>query len=268
MVKNFNGKIIAITRPIERSQAAVNIVESKGATALVTPTLELKISRTDSLMNLCEMAHKLDWLIFTSPASVESIFRFCPEIGDKLNANCKIAVIGPKTKEILNDKGLEVDMVPSDYTAEGLLGAFKDYDIKGKIIGLPRTMVARKVLPDGLTSRGAEVFLADAYKSTIPHDKTSMECLINKIIDQEIDAITFTSPLTVKNLFEVAGKERESQIVEVLSEKKVLTAAIGPITGKTLEDYGIEAIIPPRYTVKDMMIALFDSMYINCSGAC
>jgi uroporphyrinogen-III synthase len=207
-------------------------------------------------------------LIFTSPASVKSLFRFCPEIKEKLNLACKIAVIGPKTQEILNDNGLEADMVPSDYTAEGLLESFEDYDLKGKKIGLPRTMVARKVLPDGLRSSGADVFLADAYQSAVPQDKTSMECLINKIINQEIDAVTFTSPLTVKNLFEVAGKEREEKLIRVLSQKKVLTAAIGPITGKTLEEYGIEAIIPSKYTVNDMMIKLFDSMSLNNFGVC
>lgn len=262
MVKDLNGKIIAITRPIERSEAAVSIVESVGAKALVTPTLELKISRTDSLMDLCDLAPKLDWLIFTSPASVESIFRFCSEIKEKLNPRCKIAVIGPKTQEILNSKGLDVDMVPSDYTAEGLLESFAEYDIRGKKIGLPRTMVARKVLPDGLQDMGAHVFLADAYQSVVPQDKTSMECLINKIINEEIHAVTFTSPLTVKNLLQVAG-DRKDLLIKILSDKKVLTAAIGPITGKTLEESGIEAIIPVKYTVKDMMDALFDVMSMN-----
>ena len=256
MVKNLNEKVIAITRPIERSKEAISLVEAYGGVPLVVPTLELKIACTDSLMDLCKNASALDWLIFTSPAAVESIFKFCPQIKDNINSDCKIAVIGPKTRLILEEKGLTVDMMPTDYTAEGLLESFKSYDLWGKNIGIPRTLAARKVLPDGLEERGAQVFIAEAYESVIPKDKSSMRNLINKILSEEVAAITFTSPLTVENLFNVA-QDKKKQLIDTLSQKKVITAAIGPITGKTLAKYGIDPVTPDHYTVEHMMRELF-----------
>jgi uroporphyrinogen-III synthase len=258
MSKNHKGKIIAITRPIERSQSAVNIVEELGGGSFIVPTLELKLTCTPSLMELCQNIKKLEWLIFTSPTAVESIFKFCPHLLQKLNPICKIAVIGPKTRDFVESKGLSVEIMPSEYTAEGLLDSFLPYDLKGKYIGIPRTMAARKVLPNELKKRGAHVFVAEAYESIIPTETSSIQDLIKKIMNMQIAAVTFTSPLTVHNLFKIASNDDQSEIIKIFSQNDVLVAAIGPITGNALIEYGIDAIIPEKYTVKDMMQKLFE----------
>ena len=259
MSKTLNGEIIAITRPIERSKYAVNIVKEFGGVPLVVPTLELKLTCTKSLMELCQNINILDWLIFTSPSSVESIFKFCPNFKEKLKSDCKIAVIGPKTGDSIESKGLSVEIMPSEYTAEGLLDSFEDYELKEKNIGIPRTLSARKLLPEELISRGANVFVAEAYQSVIPEKTSLINDLIKKILKKEITAITFTSPLTVENLFNIS-EEKQEDLKNVLSQKDVLVAAIGPITGKKLQEYGIDALIPEKYTVRDMMLKLFENM--------
>ena len=101
----FKNKIIAITRPAERSQEAVDIIENWGGTALVAPTLELQISSSQSLTELCKMAKKLDWLIFTSPTAILSLFKHCKDLKEHLNPECKIAVIGPRTGNYLTEYG-------------------------------------------------------------------------------------------------------------------------------------------------------------------
>ena len=103
---------------------------------------------------------------------------------------------------------------------------------------------------------GAEVILAESYKSVIPDDKKDIEKLIQEIIDEKIDGITFTSPLTVVNLFKIAKDDQKDELVEKLSSS-TLTVAIGPITGKILDDYNVKHIYPERYTVKDMIDLMF-----------
>ncbi len=257
---NINGKVIAITRPAERSQKAVDIVEKYGGIAMVAPTLEIQVSNSESLINLCKIADKLDWMIFTSPTGILSIIKHCKDLKERLNPNCKIAVIGPRTEKYLNEHGLDADIVPEDYTAEGLLKIFKDINVRNKKIGIPRTMAARDVLPNGLKAMGAEVLMAEAYKSAVPKDKKNVKKLINSLIDKDVDAVTFTSTLTVKNLFEVAEEEgRKGELVKSL-QNNVLVAAIGPVTAKPLENEGITAITPDEYTVKAMLEKLFGKM--------
>lgn len=249
-------KKIAITRPKERSDAAKEFIENYGGEAVIVPTLELKLENTDSLKELMKRSNELDWLIFTSVSSIDSIFKFYPDFLKNLNPNCKIATIGTKTAELAMNKQLHIDIIPEDYTAEGLLEEFEKIDLNNKIVGVPRTFSARTILPKELKEMGAEVILAESYKSTIPEDKKDIKNLIQDILDEKIDGITFTSPLTVVNLFKVAEDNKKEQLVERLSNS-ILTVAIGPITGKILDKYNIKHIYPERYTVKDMIDLMF-----------
>ncbi|MGZ7067333.1 MAG: uroporphyrinogen-III synthase [Methanobacterium sp.] len=249
-MNGLKGKKIVITRPAERAQDSVEMVKSYGAIPILTPTIELKDSKPDQMKKLCNVLNELDWLIFTSPRAIESFFRYCNLENSK---DIKVAVIGPKTGEKLDKYGVNVDLMPDDYTAEGLLAAFQKFDVKGMKIGMPRTMVARYTLPHGLEDRGAEIILADAYKSEMPDDKSKIYELIDDILKRDIDVIMFTSPLTVKNLIKIAKMEGKEEIVDILRNKEVLVAAIGPITKNVLDAYGIDPVMPDVYTFKDML---------------
>lgn len=259
MKRPKNEKVVAITRPLNRANEAVSIVESHRAEAFVAPTLELELINSESLKSLVEIKNELDWLIFTSPTSIESVFKFYPDFREKFNEDCQIAAIGKKTEEIANEYGLFIDLVPKKYTAEGLLEAFKYNNINNSLIGLPRTLSARDTLPKGLEIMGADVILAESYKSILPQDTLRIEVLIEKILNSGIDAITFTSPLTVKNLFKVASDKQIPKLANKLSAN-ILTVAIGPITNNVLESYNVNAIYPETYTVKDMMELLFENI--------
>lgn len=250
-------KRIAITRPEQRSKAAMEIIDELGGEAVIRPTLELKLTNSDSLKQLMSEAENLDWLIITSVTSIESIFKFYPDFLGKLNPKCKIATIGHKTAEVAIDKQLPIDLIPKDYTAEGLLEAFENIDLNNKIVGIPRTYSARTLLPDELEKRGAKVILAESYKSGMPEDTGMIEKLIGEILNEEIDGIIFTSPLTASNLFEVACEEDWEEIAEKMSGP-ILTVSIGPITARILEKYGVEYVCPEVYTVKDMLELMFE----------
>ena len=258
-LNGFNGKKIVITRPIERSEVAVQIVKDNGGVPVVVPTLELESVFSKSLKDLCQMAGQLDWIIFTSPASLESLFKFCKDFKEKLNPSCHVAVIGPRTERVLNEYDLKAKIVPEEYTAEGLLKEFKGINIKGANIGVPRTFKARDVLPKGLREMGATVYLAEAYKSTKPQNTHNIEKLVDDTLQGKIDALTFTSPLTVTNLFEMAEDKKE-KLIEFLKGDKTLVAAIGPITQIPLNEMGIKSITPDKYTVEAMLLTLMNKM--------
>ena len=171
-----------------------------------------------------------------------------------------VAVIGNKTGKLAEKNGLAVDLMPEDFTAEGLIEEFKKREITGKTIGIPRTASARPVLPEELEKLGNTVILAEAYKSLFPMDEKAVQDLIQKIENKEIDAITFTSPLTVENFFKIA--DDKAKLAQLLNDN-LLTVCIGPITAKVLEEYGISYIYPDTYTVPDMMELLFKTWREN-----
>ena len=85
-------------------------------------------------------------------------------------------------------------------------------------------------------------------------DENAVQELIQKIENKEIDAITFTSPLTVENFFQIA--ENKEKLAQLLNDN-LLVVCIGPITAKVLKKYNIAYIYPDTYTVPDMMELLF-----------
>ena len=251
--------VVAITRPKDRAKKACEIVEKLGGEAVLAPTLDLKPVNTQSLKNLVANKDKLDWIVFTSPTTIVSLNKFYPDFLG--NLDCKIAVIGNKTGRLVEKQGLAVDLMPEEFTAEGLIEEFKKNGITDKTIGIPRTASARPVLPEELEKLGNTVILAEAYKSLFPMDEKSVEELIQKIENREIDAITFTSPLTVENFFTIADDKQK--IAELLNEN-LLVVSIGPITARVLDKYEVKNIYPDTYTVPDMMELLFETLNERC----
>ena len=247
--------VVAITRPKDRAKKACEIVEKLGGKPILAPTLDLKPINTQSLKDLVAKKDELDWIIFTSPTTIVSLKQFHPDFLKTLD--CKLAVIGNKTGKLAEKEGLTVDLMPDEFTAEGLIEEFKKQGITGKTIGIPRTASARPVLPEELEKLGNKVILAEAYKSLFPMDEKAVKNLIEKIENKEIDAITFTSPLTVENFFEIV--DDKEKIAMLLSEN-LLTVCIGPITAKVLDKYDIAHIYPDTYTVPDMMELLFKEL--------
>lgn len=244
--------IVAITRPADRSKAACKIVEELGGQYILAPTLDLKPVNSESLKNLIANKDLLDWIVFTSPTTITSLNLFYPDF--LKNLDCKVAVIGNKTGKIASEQGVKVDLIPEDFTAEGLLEEFEKRNITNQTIGIPRTASARPVLPEGLEKLNNKVILAEAYKSLFPMDEDKISDLIAKIENNEIDAITFTSPLTVTNFFKIS--KNKEKLADLFSNN-LLTVCIGPITGKILDQYNINYIYPDTYTVRDMMELLF-----------
>ena len=251
--------VVAITRPKDRAKKACEIVEKLGGEAVLAPTLDLKPVNTQSLKNLVANKDELDWIVFTSPTTIVSLNKFYPDFLG--NLDCKIAVIGNKTGKLVEKQGLTVDLMPDEFTAEGLIEEFKKNGITDKTIGIPRTASARPVLPEELEKLGNTVILAEAYKSLFPMDEKSVEELIQKIENREIDAITFTSPLTVENFFTIADDKQK--IAELLNEN-LLVVSIGPITARVLDKYEVKNIYPDTYTVPDMMELLFETLNERC----
>ncbi|WP_458455111.1 uroporphyrinogen-III synthase [Methanobrevibacter sp.] len=247
--------VVAITRPKDRAKKACEIVEKLGGEAILAPTLDLKPVNTESLKKLVSKKDELDWIVFTSPTTIVSLNQFYPDFIKSLD--CKLAVIGNKTGKLAEKNGLKVDLMPQDFTAEGLLEEFKKQGITNNTIGIPRTASARPTLPEGLEELGNTVILAEAYKSLFPMDDEKVKELIIKIENNDIDAITFTSPLTVENFFEVS--DDKEKLAKLLNDK-LLVVCIGPITARVLKKYDIDHIYPETYTVPDMMELLFEKL--------
>ena len=252
--KPLFGKRIVVTR--SRSQASVlsQRIEELGGEPLEFPVIEI-VPPADYTPMDRSIAHisTYHWLIFTSVNGVESFF-------DRLRYQQKdirdlkglrLCAIGPKTKEALEQKGLIVDHMPSEYRAEAIIENLKGVLKPGEKVLLPRADIARKILSETLTAMGAAVDSVEAYRTL--RGTADVAHLREMLRDKLIHIVTFTSSSTVRNFVELLGEDAKALLAGVT------LASIGPITTSTGEKLGLKIDLEAReYTIEGLLQVIVD----------
>jgi uroporphyrinogen III methyltransferase/synthase len=163
-------------------------------------------------------------------------------------------VVGTATAEILRGYGIKADLLPTEFTGEGLAEVLLARGVKGNRILIPRALQAREILPEKLQEGGAEVTVAPVYQNVRPDDYAMVRQALE---EKEIDMVTFTSSSTVRNFLEMLKIENEDDFQRLLGGVKI--AVIGPITAKTALKNNLKIDVEPEtYTIPAMVEAIVD----------
>ena len=251
MAHPLAGKRILITRARGQAAEFSRLLKGYGAEVIAFPTIEIAPPEDwGPLDKAIEKLETYDWVIFTSVNGVRSFTQRLREKGVIIAAlaNKKICAIGPRTQKELEKMGVTVHFRPSEYRAEGVAEGLRSQGIQGKKILLPRAREARRVLPEALREAGALVDEVEAYWTVRPvQGKDSLE----EIIRKGIDVVVFTSSSTIRNFMELLSDKTALNGVKV--------AVIGPVTGETARNYGLEpSIAPSEYTIPALVDAIVD----------
>lgn len=252
--KPLFGKRILVTRSKEQSESFVNLLEDLGAEVIVFPTIEIfPPEEWGSLDRALESLNRYDWIIFTSANGVRFFFYRLKTVGRDLRElkGVKIVAIGEQTAKAVEKHDLRIEMIPSDFRAEGIIEAFSNVDLKNNCILIPRARIARDLLPNELRKMGAEVDVVTAYETKKPRLKH-----ISNIKEMFklglIDIVTFTSSSTVRNFMALFGNDKN-----LLKKSKI--ACIGPVTASTAKEIGIKPqIVCKKYTIEEMTREIAD----------
>jgi uroporphyrinogen III methyltransferase/synthase len=243
------GQRVVVTRAAEQAGEMAAILRNLGAETIELPTIEIQPAEDyrpldDAIARLRDYG----WLIFTSVNGVRYFLeRLDRSSVDLREIQGRICAIGPATRAALEQFHLKVDVVAERYTAEGLLDAMAAYDLTGTRVLIARAAVARDLLPDQLTKRGARVDVVEAYRTVTPSD---LGLRAMNILATRPDWITFTSSSTAKNLIGAVGIDRL---------RPIRCASIGPITTATLSQRGISvAVEASSYTIPGLVQAILE----------
>ena len=246
--KPLFGKTVVVTRPREQSHEFILALENFGANIISFPTIEIRPPRSyKALDQAIKKIEQYDWIVFTSVNGVKSFFERLRVLKKDLRVlhRAKIAAIGEITALEVENLGINVDIVPDDFKAEGLIKHFKKENMKSANVLIPRAKVARDILPENLMKIGAQVDVVTAYETKKP-SKTVTKNISKLLNEGKIDLITFTSSSTARNFFELIPDLKQIK-------NKPAIASIGPITAKTIKEFGYKAqIMPKSYTVNHL----------------
>lgn len=262
--KPLFGKKVLVTRASNQASVFVKLLEEQGAEAIEFPTIEIIPPRSWSdLDRAIESLCIYNWIIFTSVNGVHFFFERLKNKRKDVRElkGIKIATIGKQTAKSVENLGLAVDIIPYDFRAEGIVESFRETDIKGKCILIPRAREAREILPLELAQMGAEVHVVAAYETKKP-SLIKIEKVREMLKDGKIDVITFASSSTARNFLSIFDKDDKDKHREILSNS--IVACIGPITAEPLIELNIEPeIICKKYTIEELTKEIVSYFEIN-----
>lgn len=223
---------IALFRPDDgRASETAELLRSLGADPVVDPMIAVDptgaLPRTD--------AH---YLVVTSPTAVD-----CLPADDWTPGGATVCAIGERTATALRDAGIPVDHVPAEHSSAGLVELLTPM-VPGAQVEIARSDHGSATLPEGLNDAGAYVHETVLYRLVRPADSGESTELLAA---GDIDAVLFSSPLTVKH-FMAAASDRgiASTVRELMNGPDVVVGAIGTPTTDAATDHGITVDVVPE----------------------
>jgi uroporphyrinogen III methyltransferase/synthase len=246
---NFEGKTILITRAEHQANELAGLVKKNGGTAVSFPTIQIKPPATwNDCDQACNQIDNFHGLIFTSTNGVEYFIKRYLFLQLPLEAfkGKTVYAVGDKTRQALRRHGIEVSMVPDKFTSDDLAKVLREELVTGKRFLFPRGNLGKHALIDHITANNGEVQAIIVYL-TQKTERRNVEQIRQQLRRGTIDVITFTSPSTAKNFFDLLPDFRALQ-------KQVKLAVIGPVTAAAVEKLGFNSDIKAKDSTVESLI--------------
>jgi len=253
------GRRIVVTRSREQALELVDELESLGAQAIQAPTFRLAPAEDpESVDRAAASVDAYEWVVFESATAVTRFLSALTNGPRDLRAlgNVSLCAIGPSTAERLAASGLKADVVIPEFRVEsvGVALAAKAPLVDQHVL-IVRPDHLRDSLAEDLARQGAVVTDLVAYR-TAPEsaDSPVVQNLYRMLLENQVDAVTFTSPTSVRLLASLIGKEQAADLLNT-----TVVAAIGPVTAAAAAELGIHAtVVPDTYTVSGLVKAIVE----------
>ncbi len=245
----LRNKGVLVTREESQAEQLCAMIAEHGGVPIKVPLISFQKPDSVQLKLAKEKLNRLnsfDWLVFTSKPGVDLFCEMMNEM-DYEGIYPKIAAIGKKTKAALEKHGLEVAFIPPKYVAESFLPSFMEVVDKRESVLILKGDLARDYLFNGLTAAGIHTEESIIYSNRMPAE--SEQALVDSLINKKVDILLFTSPSTVNNFVKIAKKHN---LFTSMTDKVIV--AIGPVTKKRAEEFGMTVTLcPKQYTIDDML---------------
>lgn len=253
--KPLFGRRVLVTRAREQASVFAEGLREAGAEPVEFPAIELR--PPDSWAEVDAALGRLaeyDWVLFTSANAVRYLLSRLLASGRDVRAlgRARLCAIGPATAEALEALGLRVDVVPPEYRAEAVVEAIAAREpLCDRRVLVPRAKEARDVVPKALAEQGARVDVVTVYQNVLP-DRSAAAAVREMLEAGRIDAVTFTSASTVRNLVDMLGPDSAPALLA-----RTVVAAIGPVTAEAAARAGVRVdLVAEASTIPGLTRAL------------
>jgi uroporphyrinogen-III synthase len=220
------GRRVLVTA--SRPGQVCRLLEERGAVPLAVPTIAVRPLEDGALDESLEKLESYDWVVITSPNGARLVTGRLGALGRPAPATPRWAVVGPRTREILEAAGVRVTAEPLDQVAAGIPDAMGE--VAGASVLLLRGSAATKDLPRALEARGAAVDDVIAYEVVVGPE--SSRAALERAVTDGLDAAVFTSGSTVRGFARLIADP-------TLALAGARVVCIGPVTARVARQTGL-----------------------------
>jgi uroporphyrinogen III methyltransferase/synthase len=223
------GLKILLTRPAHQAASTVAQFQRLGALVENQPLVKVGANPNPEALQqaICNL-DQTDWIVFSSTNGVRSFWQALKNSGKDSRSlgRCKVACIGPSTANSLLTFGIRADLVPSEYSSEGVVSELGKY-CSGKKVLLVRANRGRDLMGKEL-GKLADVVQVAAYSH---EDIISLpESRITQLDNGFWDWVVLGSSTIAQQWFDLTSQVNSTKLPKI--------ATISPVTAGVVESNG------------------------------
>ncbi len=257
-------KRVLVTRSRSQASTLVEALRAEGAVPVELPAIGIERRAEPSAVRTSVerlRAGGYEWTVFTSANAADVYLDLLRECGADARAfaRSRLCAIGEATARALAARGLVAELTAAESNSEGVVAALGEHGLSGATVLLPRAEGGREALPDGLRAAGATVDELTLYLSAPPAGPPAAAMAL--VREGKIDAVTFTSSSTVRNLATLLGPSLEGL-------RGAVVACIGPSTAEAAAEAGLPPdVVAEEHSVPGLVAALRAYLQSNAGPA-
>ncbi|MEQ2456770.1 uroporphyrinogen-III C-methyltransferase [Flavonifractor hominis] len=202
----LKGQSVVVTRPKERAGTLSDRLRSLGAQVWEYPCIAtVPLDPCPALDGAMERLGEYTWLVLTSPAGVDALWRWLADHGKDARylGTVKLAAIGPGTDRELQKHGLKADYVPQVYDAAHLGAGLP----AGGPVLILRAQEGSPALTAALAERNIGYDDVATYRTVYDNPRSGE---LRALVEGEgVTLVTFTSASTVKGFVSSVGEDAD-----------------------------------------------------------
>lgn len=239
-MSNLRNKKVLITREKSQAKSLSSLIKKYNGIPIIVPLISIECLKTDHF----DVKQKpYEWIFFTS---VNGVHCFMKQYNVSL-VQYKIAAVGHKTAQIIENYGYNVHFIPSTYNAETMVEEFLHKYPNSNHILIIRGNLSRNVLLEALREANLSFDPIVVYE-TKPNLQMK-EILIETLKRERPDYLTFTSPSTVNTFINLL---EETEIINEILQ--IPTVCIGSTTENAAKSLHFSTLITPdTFTIEAMV---------------
>jgi uroporphyrinogen-III synthase len=264
----LDGFTVGITAD-RRWEEQAELLRRRGATIMHGPCIRtLPIASEDALQEATDnvIMNPPDILIANTGIGMRSWFAAAESwgVGEALYGalrECVIFARGPKASAVVHQAGLPVQERAASERLSEVVTLALQHGVKGKTIAFQRHGEDAPSLIADLEEAGAILLEIPVYSWKIPTDLKPAQRLIEAIIQQKVQAITFTSAPAIRNMFTIAEELDLADELHIALNTHVTTVCVGPVCSGVAIEQGIDnPVVPAKARLGPMIRDLAEAL--------